>query len=377
MLKKERFLEHRKQQEQNRQDSSFKRNEKYLQRESFWSDFRNHSQTLSNMLNSVKPSDFITSNQRHELWNNLSIKYKYLDDMFNETNSLLLPSSDVRIVQEELDALLYRLIQVKATIVCPKSKFMFRRYHEWKRRIGLKYKYNRNEIKEEKESSANDFEEVSFPISSRIIENKSNENITIIKEQEGMPKVLEKSLCLVLKQLSNCNITLQEEYQTLHLISLKQCTINCQLSVLTSILFRFCSNCSFYVSASRQLRIHDSNNCSFHINVTAGCIIENCYGMKFWKYNLKEEQNDHNNKWKDVKDFSWLSGLKPSPNFTIMEEANSENMNDSIIKRDIDDKCIIANHRLKQSVHSCYNVNENEVDAISSEEHSSGEDDEI
>ena len=102
------------------------------------------------------------------------------------------------------------------------------------------------------------------------------------------------------------------------------------------------------ISASRQLRIHECDNVSFHINVFSGPIIEDCKKMSFYgdyseqriiaNYNItkkkgqrgndnkqeKKRQTPHTNMYWDVKDFNWLKPTIPSPNFIVIRKDESK-----------------------------------------------------
>ena len=101
------------------------------------------------------------------------------------------------------------------------------------------------------------------------------------------------------------------------------------------------TNChdTIIVSASRQLRIHECDNVTFHIDVFSGPIIEDCKKMTFHgdyveqtmiannktkkgqRHNKEEKQQSHHeNMFWDVKDFNWLKPKIPSPNFTVIRD---------------------------------------------------------
>ena len=113
---------------------------------------------------------------------------------------------------------------------------------------------------------------------------------------------------LVGKELSGKDLTISDlENVVIKLASVGALRVtglrNCQLEVQQiegSFYVTSCLGCKF-VSKSRQLRIHDTKDCEFRIDVRGDPIIEKCSGVRFAK--LGETGG---NRWDQVKDFSWL-----------------------------------------------------------------------
>lgn len=76
-----------------------------------------------------------------------------------------------------------------------------------------------------------------------------------------------------------------------------------------------CTGCTFRVMA-RQIRIHDSRDCSFFLDVASEPVIENCDSMTFGAYDVAFDGRQSllenagwessGDLWKSVKDFNWL-----------------------------------------------------------------------
>jgi len=86
------------------------------------------------------------------------------------------------------------------------------------------------------------------------------------------------------RNCSNCVITLPNAFGALRLQDLTNCTVYSG-PVSGPCYVEDCKNCVFVV-ASRQLRIHDTYDTSFFVNVKAGPIIEDCCRTKFGRYNI-------------------------------------------------------------------------------------------
>jgi tubulin-specific chaperone C len=135
---------------------------------------------------------------------------------------------------------------------------------------------------------------------------------------------------VVLTNLKRCRVRLLGAPSTLHMTSLTSCEIFVG-PVSTSVFMDKCVDCTF-VFACQQVRIHNTKRCSFYVHVTSRSIIEDTKEVQFAPYNLqypgieehflKASLGRHTNHWDAVDDFNWLAFDVPSPNWSVIEEAD-------------------------------------------------------
>ncbi|RZF36052.1 hypothetical protein LSTR_LSTR005868 [Laodelphax striatellus] len=133
-----------------------------------------------------------------------------------------------------------------------------------------------------------------------------------------------------ISDIDNCTITLIGSPSTLHVTGIRRSRILCG-PVATSVFVENCTDCTL-VFACQQLRIHSTENARFYMHVTSRAIIEDSVGIGFAPYNLhyegidehfKQSALDHSrNNWNAIDDFNWLASDTPSPNWSIIEEAD-------------------------------------------------------
>jgi hypothetical protein len=99
----------------------------------------------------------------------------------------------------------------------------------------------------------------------------------------------------------------------MHLVDTAHVTIVVSQSIASSIHITNCQQCEL-TARSQQLRIHESTELRFHVQLVAGAILEESKDIVF------VGGNDL-----DVKDFNWLRTGVPSPNFRIepLSETNA------------------------------------------------------
>ncbi|KAF3704220.1 Tubulin-specific chaperone C Tubulin-folding cofactor C [Channa argus] len=152
--------------------------------------------------------------------------------------------------------------------------------------------------------------------------NMSDEYLTKTSEEIQKQDVL-------LTHLTNCKVRLFGSPSTLHLKHLDNCEILCG-PVSTSVFVDHCRN-STLAFPCQQLRTHNTTDTQVYLHVTSRAIVEDCRRVSFapfsWTYpTLKEDFNvsgldrDRNN-WSQVDDFNWLAAGTPSPNWTVIPEA--------------------------------------------------------
>ncbi|GAA6214503.1 tubulin-specific chaperone C [Lates japonicus] len=135
---------------------------------------------------------------------------------------------------------------------------------------------------------------------------------------------------MLLTHLSNCKVRLLGSPSTLHLKHIDSCEILCG-PVSSSVFVDHCRN-SVLSFPCQQLRTHNTTDTQVYLHVTSRAIIEDCHGVSFapffWSYPTLEEDfsvsgldRDRNN-WSQVDDFNWLAAGTPSPNWSVIPEAD-------------------------------------------------------
>lgn len=135
---------------------------------------------------------------------------------------------------------------------------------------------------------------------------------------------------VLLTHLTNCKVRLVGSPSTLHLKHIDRCEILCG-PVSSSVFVDHCKD-STLAFPCQQLRTHNTSDTQVYLHVTSRAIIEDCHGVCFapfsWSYPSLEEDfsvsrldRDRNN-WSQVDDFNWLAAGTPSPNWTVIPEAN-------------------------------------------------------
>ena len=82
-----------------------------------------------------------------------------------------------------------------------------------------------------------------------------------------------------------------------------------------SLLLEHCEDCTLWL-ASRQIRLHNSVRCTFHLRVMSNPIIEDCTELLFAPYNMRYEALEaqleasdlgsvKTGMWSRVQDFKW------------------------------------------------------------------------
>jgi hypothetical protein len=133
---------------------------------------------------------------------------------------------------------------------------------------------------------------------------------------------------VALARLTDCTVKLLGNPSTLHMNNLQNCTVLCG-PVSSSIFVDDCHNCTF-VAPCQQLRVHNTQNCTFFLHVTSRAIIEDSSELLFAPYNLDYKNQEQHYKhsgldqarhaWDDVDDFNWLASDAHSPNWSVLPE---------------------------------------------------------
>lgn len=135
---------------------------------------------------------------------------------------------------------------------------------------------------------------------------------------------------VLLSHLSNCRVRLFGSPSTLHLKHIRDCEILCG-PVSSSVFVDQCRN-STLAFPCQQLRTHNTTDTRVYLHVTSRAIVEDCSGVAFapfsWSYPTLDEDfaasglDRNRNNWDQVDDFNWLAAGTPSPNWTVIPEAD-------------------------------------------------------
>ncbi|XP_038164737.1 tubulin-specific chaperone C [Cyprinodon tularosa] len=135
---------------------------------------------------------------------------------------------------------------------------------------------------------------------------------------------------VLLTHLTNCKVRLYGSPSTLHLKHLHGCEVLCG-PVATSVFVDHCTN-SVLAFPCQQLRTHNTSDTQVYLHVTSRAIIEDCRGVGFapfsWSYPTLDQDfsssglDPNRNNWSQVDDFNWLAAGTPSPNWTVIPEAD-------------------------------------------------------
>jgi len=369
---------------------------------------RNEGQLqLNSVLNNVRTL------QRHALSSSSSINThteSTSTDSENDSDELLqsilqtpmtdITQTDIRLISSELDKII-KYIDTARGIICPKEKFVFKRYRKaiaeqkmLEGESGIDIVYSEaadNESSAEKkedekhqqgnlrtkyggvledmsnctleisasgtvlinETSQDDLQFYSAPRSVHTLHPPSH---TIVEEQQQQQSNDESSSYL-LQNLSNVTILIHGTRPSLHLQHIYNCKVYITQPTLGPVHVTDCISSSIHCSCY-QLRIHESKDVSFKCWVRSGPIIEDCTGMVFeGDYYLDFEEG--NNLYWDVKDFNWLRTLRKSPNFVVVSDT----------KESADEKVEAESERKSEPVVSS-------IEAASTEEEEEEEDSE-
>jgi len=212
------------------------------------------------------------------------------------------------------------------------------------------------------------------------IYDKTSENITMSSEYPPtIPSVSSYySGDFRVRNCKGCVITLPNAFGALRLQDLSDCTIYAG-PVAGPCYVENCTNCTIVV-ASRQLRIHDTYDTKFFVNVRSGPIIEDCARTKFARYRLAFKGKDmvgmfkaselnldrgsESTFWKDVKDFKWHRATK-SPNFDIIEDGTDESFLTSLDSVNVE---FLGGKETEEAVADVVEEEESESDEDSEEE---------
>jgi hypothetical protein len=292
-------------------------------------EFKNHFYSEYNQINDLLNDLNIDNNSANATELKLSISSKYetisnrteiLQKYFTQSTSFI-PIYEVRKAQEHL-AKLNRLAQEKRDLIFPKKKFGFKsKQNMVTLESAIETAINKTTSSLANQSNADDKSKKFNIESSCTIRDIDNQ--TIIKYDS---EINGKDVGLI--NAKNSCIQLYGNPSVLHISDLENVTLLCG-PITGSAFINNCKN-SKLVIACHQLRIHETEQTEFYINVVSRAIIENCKNVKFapyaWSYKNIEEHfkmssikyTDIN--WTAIDDFNWLNQNVKSPNWDFLEE---------------------------------------------------------
>jgi hypothetical protein len=158
---------------------------------------------------------------------------------------------------------------------------------------------------------------------------RTKEDLQIAPEE-----IESKDVSLV--DLLDCSVKVIGLANTLYIRNLQRTTVTVCLAC-RAITITNCSDCTFKF-VCQQLRIDSTVNCSFTIFTSARSMLESSKQLTFKMLNLDElasdesigherlmeyikraNFNEHQNNWKCIDDFDWLSPTSPSVNYKVIE----------------------------------------------------------
>lgn len=135
---------------------------------------------------------------------------------------------------------------------------------------------------------------------------------------------------VLLSHLTGCRVRLFGSPSTLHLTHIRGCEVLCG-PVSGSVFVDQCSD-STLAFPCQQLRTHNTTDTRVYLHVTSRAIVEDCSGVAFapfsWSYPSLDQDfavsglDRNRNNWNQVDDFNWLAAGTPSPNWTVIPEAD-------------------------------------------------------
>ena len=165
-------------------------------------------------------------------------------------------------------------------------------------------------------------QQLAVPLKAKTFDNVKE----LLKITADSPQQIEADDDIVISNCSQTQIDIQRLVGAVYMKNLNHCTVTLG-PVKSSVFVQHCNNCTFSFAA-RQIRIHSSEDCVFHIYAKSSPIIEHTTRVKFANYNNQYNGLDEHmaiagfdlqsDMWMDVKDFGWLKPT-PSPNWSLLQ----------------------------------------------------------
>lgn len=259
--------------------------------------------------------EILPKNQLNAELDNITFKIKKTQDFVTDAG-IFLPSYDARKSQSTVNALSNTFYELQDKVK-PKKKFGFKN----SKHKQANNSQNVSEIKEKSETDGCSAKKI-LSTNSCSLSGLDGERVTLTRDKVA-------SMDVSLEKLSNCHVFIQGAPSTLHMSSIKNCTILTG-PVSTSVFVDGCSNSKLIISC-QQLRTHSTTDTDVYLHTTSKAIIEDCHNIRVAPYNWEYSGIDNDfltaglnrdvNNWKEVGDFNWLATDKPSPNWTFLPES--------------------------------------------------------
>ncbi|XP_070783480.1 tubulin-specific chaperone C [Enoplosus armatus] len=286
--------------------------------EYFFSTFNTERASIEKLLSSCSGADRVVMTQRLE---EATAKTLQLQKFLNDS-MLFLTQYDLRQAQAALHKLQTSLAETREEGL-PKKKFAFRA--RTKAADEVPAPVSDTPAPDAGTPADSGSTKVDGAAASEQCGFSNMDNVCLTKTAEEIQKG-----DVLLTHLTNCKVRLFGSPSTLHLKHVDSCEILCG-PVSSSVFVDHCRN-STLAFPCQQLRTHNTTDTRVYLHVTSRAIIEDCHGVSFapfsWSYPTLEEDfivsgldQDRNN-WSQVDDFNWLAAGTPSPNWTVIPEAD-------------------------------------------------------
>lgn len=280
------------------------------QREFFSSTFNSERATIEELLSSCSGADRDVKTRRLE---EATAKTAQLQKFLNDSMTFLRPY-DLRQAQAALQTLQTSLAETREE---GRAKFAFRSRNK---KVAKKAPISETSP----DAATSGITKVDAPSASEQCGFSNMSGVVLTKTAEEIQKQ-----DVLLTHLSNCKVRLVGSPSTLHLKHIDSCEILCG-PVSGSVFIDHCKNSTLAVPC-QQLRTHNTSDTQVYLHVTSRAIIEDCRRVSFapfsWSYPTLEEDfnvsglDQKLNNWNQVDDFNWLTAGTPSPNWTVIPEA--------------------------------------------------------
>lgn len=258
--------------------------------EAFLTSFYPEYEKINEELKSLEPSE--DSMSKYDL---IAKRIQVLQNLFSDNFSGL-PTFEQRKAQNHLEKLSNYASQ-RRNEVFPKKKFGFKSKNKLVSGAELQKVQTGGNFNKAQENSQPQLTNHTCTI-------KDLTNETVVKQCEEV-----NAQDIGIFNLKNCVVKLIGKPSVLHLSNIEDTTILCG-PIVGSAFINKCKNSKLNL-ACHQLRIHESLDTDFYINVASRAIIENCKNVRFgpysWSYKgVNENFNETNLKMIDnYEDDSW------------------------------------------------------------------------
>jgi len=304
--------------------------------ETFATNFYSQYNDLAKQLNELQVKDSSNESELNELrvtFDVIGNKIQLLQNSFNDHTSCL-AAYEQRKAQDHLEKL-KSLTSQRRSDLFPKKKFAFKSKKNLTDSTKvISQTLVAHKTQEQEVSSTNSIEALS--IHTCTIKDTENETITKYEDEVNGADI-------GIANLKNCVVKLYGHPSVLHLSNIEDSVILCG-PMSGSAFISKCKNCKLNLTA-HQIRIHESYNTDFYINVASRAIIEYCKDVRFapyaWLYLAVEKHFkasgfsflDKNlpQSWRNIDDFNWLVTTQKSPNWSFIDEGDRSEWNESEI----------------------------------------------